>query len=310
MSVMTSEMMPDDMPRESWQSPKHEPNAELFPDMTIEAYHARRDVISKSMLCEMDCPAKFKWKYIDQAAEPVDSDVLNIGNAVHTLALEPSLFEARFYVISEGVKRDGRTDKYKAEIEAAAGRKMITAKDFKDIQGMAASLAMNKWALALLSRPGKIEPSIFWTDAETGIRLRARPDFMGDDGLIVDLKTGYSAEPKAFHRCAFDKHYDMSAAMTSAAFHALHGKMPDNYVFLVVEKEPPYIIEAYDSFRPCDAADPGRLTYHDAGVFRFRQMLNRYSECRKANHWPAYSGKITPMTVPFYGLKQMEGVDQ
>jgi hypothetical protein len=282
--------------------------AELIEDLSIEDYHARKDVISKSMLADMDCPARFKWKYLDGGKEP-DSDCLNIGNAVHTLALEPKLFHERFYVIGEGIRRDKRTEAFKEVISEAGTRKLIAHNDFKDIQGMAASLAGNKWALALLQGSGKIEPSIFWTDEETGIPLRCRPDFMRDDGLIVDLKTGHTAEPEGFMRTAWNLGYDMSAAMTSEGYRALTGKMPDNYVFLVVEKEPPYIIEAYDSFRPCDPADPAHLTYHDAGAFRFRQALNQYKQCRDTNNWPAYSGKISPMKVPYYGLKQMEGTE-
>jgi hypothetical protein len=281
------------------------PKAELFTDLSIEDYHKRRDVLSKSMLAEMGCPAKFKWKYIDGGEEP-DSDCLNVGNAVHTLALEPKLFHDRFYVIKEGIRRDKRTDAYKAVMAEAGTRKLITHNDFKDIQGMAASLASNKWALALLQGSGKIEPSIFWTDEETGIPLRCRPDFMRDDGLIVDLKTGHTAEPDGFMRTAWNCGYDISAAMTSEGYKILTGKVPDNYVYLVVEKEPPYIIEAYDSFRPCDPADPAHLTYFEAGAYRFRQALNRYKECRDSNHWPAYSGIISPMKVPYYGLKQME----
>jgi len=280
--------------------------AELREDLSIEDYHKRRDVLSKSMLADMECPAKFKWKYIDGGEEP-DSDCLNIGNAVHTLALEPKLFHERFYVIKDGIRRDKRTEAYKEILAEAENRKLITHNDFKDIQGMAASLASNKWALALLQDSGKIEPSIFWTDEETGLPLRCRPDFMREDGLIVDLKTGHSAEPQSFFRTAWNCGYDMSAAMTSEGYRALTGKMPDNYVYLVVEKEPPYIIEAYDSFRPCDSGDPAHLTYYDAGAHRFRSALNHYQECVRTNSWPSYSGKITPMKVPYYGLKKLEG---
>ena len=246
------------------------PNAQLFEDMSIEEYHSRKDVISKSMLSEMGCPAKFKWKYIDNAEQP-DKDYFNVGNAVHTLALEPGLFHDRFYVIPEGIRRDPRTKEFKICMAEAGQRKMLTAKDHASILGMAKSLAADKKSLALLQGAGKIEPSIFWTDDETKIRMRSRPDFMRDDGLIVDLKTGASANPDNFFRSAWENHYDVSAAMTTEGYQALYGKLPDNYVFLVIEKEPPYLIEAFDAFRPCEGSDPSGMSYYDAGVHRFRQ---------------------------------------
>lgn len=279
----------------------------------IEEYHALGDIkkygddaiLSKSQLAEMECPAKFKYKYIDGGKDD-EKDYLNVGNAVHTLALEPDLFHDRFYILPEGMRRDKRMKAYQDEIEAAGKRKMITHNDFQDIEGMAKSLSSNRTALSLLDTSGKIEPSIFWNDEETGVKLRCRPDFYRDDGLVVDLKTCNSAEPMKFFRDAFNFHYDMSVGMTCDGIKMLTGKMPDNYVFLVIEKKPPYIIEAYDSFRPWDKEDITKFTYYDAGQYRFRKMLEKFVECKKSGHWHGYQNKITPMSVPAYEMRNME----
>lgn len=294
---------------------KFDAKPRMIADMSIEDYHGDRSIISKSMLADMDCPQKFKWKYID-GAEQDDKGFLNVGNAVHTLALEPQLFDKRFHVLPETyVNKDGevkpfrcdtRMQVYKDEIEKAGKRKIIAASDLVNIKSMAKALASNKMALAILKRPGKIEASIFWTDEETGLRLKCRPDFLGDDSLIVDLKVTHNADPSIFFKTAFDIGYDMSAAMTTAGVTALYGKKPDNYVFLVIEDKPPYVIEAFDSFRPFDD-EPGGLTHLDAGEYRFRNALARYKKCVKTDIWPGYREKITPMGVPYYGIKQMEG---
>lgn len=285
----------------------------LSEELDIEEYHDLGDfrkhgdnaILSKSQLAKLDCPAKFKYEFMDGGAAE-EKDHLNVGNAVHTLALEPDLFHDRFYVLPEGLRRDPRTAAYKAEIEAAGKRKMITFNDFGDIEGMAKSLTSNKKALSLLDGAGLIEPSIFWNDDETGVRLRCRPDLMRDDGLIVDLKTGHSAEPMKFSRTAFDLHYDISVAMTCEGYKKLHGKKPDNYVFLMIESKAPYVIEAYDSFRPWDPDDMTKFTYFDAGWFRFRRMLDRFVECKKSGHWPGYQNIITPMSVPGYAMRNLE----
>lgn len=300
---------------EKVEADKFDHRAEIIPDMSIDDYHADHSIISKSMLVEMECPQKFKWKYID-GAKQADKGFLNVGNAVHTLALEPQLFESRFHVLpatyvnGDGEEKPFRCDPrmavYKAEIAKAGNKKIISAGDIENIKGMAAALASNKMALAILNRPGKIEASIFWTDEETGLRLKCRPDFLGDDSLIVDLKVTHSADPDIFFKTAFDIGYDMSAAMTTAGVTALRGKKPDNYVFLVIEDKPPYVIEAFDSFRPFDPEAPAALTYFDSGDYRFRAALAKYKSCRETGIWPGYREMITPMGVPYYGIKQME----
>jgi exodeoxyribonuclease VIII len=290
-----------------------EKTATFKTDMSIDDYHdlgsikkhGNKAVFSKSQLALMDCPARFKYEYIDGGQEE-EKDFLNVGNAVHTLALEPDLFHSRFYLLPEGVRRDKRMDAYKKHIEESKGRKIITANDYVDILGMAKALSSNKKAMYLLKAQGKIEASIFWKDEEHGFDLRCRPDFMRDDGLIVDLKTASSAEPNDFARSAFDCHYDMSVAMTCEGVEKLIGKKPDNYVFLAIEKKPPYIIEAYDSFRPWDKEDLAKTTYLDAGSFRYRKSLDKLSDCFKTGIWGSYSDIINPMAVPRYAMKKLE----
>ena len=97
--------------------------------------------------------------------------------------------------------------------------------------------------------------------------------------------------------------------MTCEGVKKLTGKKPDNYVFLMVESKPPYVIEAYDSFRPWDPDDITKFTYFDAGWFRFRRMLDRFVECKKSGHWPGYQKIITPMSVPGYAMRNLEKGD-
>lgn len=294
---------------------------ELFEDMTIDTYHAFGDftknggaaVLSKTMLAEMDCPAKFEHIYINGNPRPAKS-AFHIGAALHCCALEPDLFHDRFYVLPAGIRADPRSREYKSCLLEAKKRKIIpkfgseNVPGYDDVQGMAAAIVRSKKARLLLDRAGKVESSIFWTDPDSGLRLRCRPDFMSSDKapLIVDVKKTKSVQPDKFFRDAFDYHYDMSAGMTADGIFALTGKWPDNYVFLAIEDKPPYVIEAFDSFRPWDPTDPAALTYQQAGNYRLRQALRRFEECRKANIWPGYSDKILPMGVPQYALKKLE----
>lgn len=297
-----------------------DPSARLVGDLPIEDYHdlgnirkhGANAVLSKSMLGAMDCPAKFKWKYIDGGQEE-EKSYLNIGSAVHTLALEPDLFSKVFFVLPDTypdgkkVIRNPAHKAYQELLAQAGGKTILSTAEHRTVMGMAQALAGNKKALALLRRPGKVEASIFWTDDETGIKMRCRPDFMADDGLIIDLKTAASADKDLFCRSAWSLHYDMSVAITCAGYKALTGKMPENYIFIAVEKEAPHIVEVYDSFRPCDPTDPARMNYFDAGWHRYREALKKYRQCMETGIFPSYSDIINPMSIPFYGLKQLEG---
>ncbi|NBO40554.1 MAG: hypothetical protein EBU92_03265, partial [Betaproteobacteria bacterium] len=60
------------------------------------------------------------------------------------------------------------------------------------------AIANHAGACTLLDGDIAIENSMFWTDQETGIECRARPDIIRPDGLIVDLKTTQDAGASAF----------------------------------------------------------------------------------------------------------------
>lgn len=274
------------------------PKAELLKSLPMEEYHADRSRLSKSMISDFaDCPARFKHRYIDDNPRE-ETDSLRVGKAIHTLALEPELWAAE-YVVLDVDKRTKAGKEEWAEAEAS-GKTILRQKQYEDIEGMANALTRNPLALALLKSPGYVEATIHW-DHE-GIPAKCRPDFLRNDGLIIDLKTCRSAKPSLFHRDAENYHYALSVALTCSGYESLHGKPADNYVFLCVETEAPYIIECYESMAPMD--EVSGLTYLEYGRYHLEALLNRYRECLAANHWPTYSGKIEPMKAPAWAVNK------
>lgn len=289
--------------------------AKFYPDMSIDEYHghAKDMVLSKTMLKEIlppsGCPALFKWLYLDGGVDEKEStQSLNMGKAVHTLALEPELFEQTYFVLPEKyedgkkVVRNESHKKYQELLEQAGDKEIIREQDMENIKSMAKALTLNPFALSLLNAPGHIESSIFWTDEETGLKLRCRPDFMRDDGLIVDLKMAQTARPDLFRKHAFDFAYDVSVALTCRGYEALYGKRPDNYVLLLVEPKKPHLIEAYDTFRSYEM----ELSYLDGGELRLQQAMHLIQMGMETNNWPSYVGEIRPMEYPVYAKKFLE----
>jgi hypothetical protein len=262
---------------------------------TIDQYHQKDGYISKSVLSDIiDCPAVFKHWHVDNNVKP-QKDHLNIGNAVHTLAIEPELFNQRYHVLPEAIRRDKRSAAYIEQVQIAAERTIITFNDYESIHAMAMALKTDRTAKILLSRTGKIEHSIYWTCPKTGLKFKCRPDQMGDDGVIVDIKTDRDVRPHKFKWQSREYCYDMSVALTYRGYEALYGKPPEEYIFLLVDKEAPHIVQAYNTFR---TADDSVRSVLDEGNDRLDKAINKLLECQKTGIWPAYFDGIQPLSVP------------
>jgi hypothetical protein len=299
--------------------------AKLIENMPIGEYHAYSDikklgedaVLSKSMLAVFDdCPAKFEDAYIN-GGNQVSNDVMNLGNAVHLYALEPELFNTHYYVMplkKKGAQiiRNARNADFKEQMEIAGERIILQPSDMVDIKGMGEALKKDKKSMLLLDKPGKIEASIFWTDEQTGLKMRCRPDFMPDDGILVDLKTTGRADDDGFTRLAFDKHYDLSVALTARGYKSLTGEWPKEYVFLLAETKRPYVIEGKLSFVQTQYKG-GKLSksYWQIGEDRLSVLLDYYLNCKKRGKYPSYNETFMPMMAPDYQIRKLyEGETQ
>lgn len=306
-------------------------------DMDIDVYHGHKDVISKSMLGDLDdCPARFKHKYIDgNIAEPTKS--LRLGNAVHTLALEPELWKTGYHVLpatyydDKGKKKPFRNDKRMQVVQdqyeqagytisktetgldfvAGKGSKVIlTQAENAQVEAMANSLAKNNFACSLLKSPGYVESSIFWDmeveNPETGeieiVKMRCRPDLMRNDSLLADVKIANSVKPDFFFKDSHNFHYALSVAISFAGYEALYGKEPDNYVFVTVEQAEPHLVECYESMQPME--EMMGISYLDYGRAQLKSLLQKYVVCRANNEWPGYQTKIGTMGIPDWAMRE------
>jgi hypothetical protein len=89
--------------------------------------------------------------------------------------------------------------------------------------------------------------SVFWTDSETGLKLKTRPDApIVDKNIIVDVKTALDASPTEFARAAAKHDYPIQAVMQidGCIQSGLMSKV-DTYYWLVVEKAAPYCAVLY-----------------------------------------------------------------
>lgn len=260
-------------------------------DMTAEAYHLdpvpTRSLSSSGArkLLPPSCPAKFRY---DQVHGQVPKKAWDIGHAAHMLILGEG---------PELVRIDAdewRTNAIKAEVKAVHDRGAIPLKpaDFAMVHDMAAAIRQVPLAAKLLQPGGHAEKSLFWQDEQTGVWLRARPDWIGVPigamTPMIDYKTTVSAEPEAIRKSVHQWGYHQQDAWYIDGVNALG--LVDNPVFFFIfqEKTAPYLVTVVQLNQ--DATDIGRA--------RNRQAIEIYAECDATGHWPGYASDIVHTSLP------------
>jgi PDDEXK-like domain of unknown function (DUF3799) len=243
--------------------------------------------ISRSMLMEFKKSPYHYWhRYISEPrikSEPTPDMI--VGSAVHTLTLEPEHFQDEFFLLTTKTRPRRDSPGYKSMIESAEGRMVITSEEHEQAFLTYESIKADKRAFELL-QDCKIEHSIYFDHAITGLQCKVRPDaYYG--GIIIDLKTTADASERAFQNSALNYGYFLQAAMMFRAFESLEQKM-EKFVFLVAEKKPPYCVAIYT------LSDEG-LNY---GLFLFNELMYALAQCKETNHWPGYP--IKELKLPGY----------
>lgn len=168
------------------------------------------------------------------------------------------------------------------------GSILLKAEDFEPMADWLESLWDHDAAYTLL-RTGKgfFERAIRWTDPQTGLILRCKPDRMTDT-FIADLKTSRGANPKSFAKDAQNFGYHRQAAWYQDGVEALTGeRLP--FVFAVIEKNPPYRVETFEM--EDEWVETGRL--------QNRHIIERIAEQRKRGEWRSWThGKIIKLSAP------------
>ena len=263
-------------------------------------YHGKKALSNSSMGQLLKCPALFK-----QAIEDMDGEEhkrtpsLLFGQVFHAMVLEPKKVLSDF-----AMKQFNGTTKAGKEETAKAKEKGITlvpqdtwnaAKDMADV--------VNNHPLIKAAKKAddfKAETSVYWehkTDT-VNIPCKARIDGMatikGLGLVLLDLKTTISAAPDDISRHIIEYGYHRQAAWYKHAV-SIHGIIPESFVFLFVEKTPPYLCTAVTI-----AESAMELAYKD-----IQTALALYEECELSGNWRGYTDEIvTEVDLPEWVYKK------
>ncbi len=257
--------------------------------MTEQEYRSH-PAVSRSELWRLsESPEKFRYSK-EHPEEPTPA--LLFGQVFHKLALEPDTYGETFVVAPVA---DRRTKAGKAEweqfLETSQGKAVIPAEMHDLAAAMCQSLYSVPFVVKLLS--GTRELPIFWTDELTGEECKCRLDCLNESmgrPIVVDLKSTNDAGTEAFVRDAVKYGYDLQAAMYSVGAER-HTMQKPLFVFIVVEKKPPYAVNILQADEPF-LARGNRL---------FRSFLDIYHDCKCSGNWYGYLGKdnqINTLSLP------------
>lgn len=264
--------------------------------MSNNDYHALPSVSSSKLKTILRSPAHYHAAYLSGAPRKEPTTSMVLGSLTHTLFLEPEQYGSEYIVEPH---YDARTKEGKAVRDAfrqmTEGLTIITAEQLATAQAMANALCGHQIHEAMTG--GHAEASIFWTDDQTSLACRIRPDYqiapcdMWPTGLIIDVKSTDDARAEAFARTCVNFGYDLSAAMYCDGFQQHYGTTelePPLFLLLVVERDAPHAVACYE-------CSPEML---DKGSAKYRTAMNMLAESTASGMWPGYDDGIKLLNLP------------
>lgn len=256
--------------------------------MDDATYHA--DPVSAGSLSStgarriLDSPARYRYELTHREEKPefdeghyVHAKVLGVGMGIEVLDFD---------------SRRSNACKDAESAARAAGLVPVLAKDVAHLDAMAEAVLAHPTARAFLERDGQAEASAFAVDPETGMWLRARPDFLPVRGsgrtILVDLKTTITADPTEFGRRAAGLHYEQQDDLYRRVVQLARGDDDVAFVFVLVEKRPPHLVSVIEL----------DVVAQRIGAERNRRAIDLYAACKASNTWPGYPTEVAQVSLP------------
>ena len=274
----------------------------LIRDMFNADYHASPALGNSGISALAETPRHYFALYL-APDRPVRKTTVSKrrGTITHCAVLEPVSFSDRYIVKPAGLNLSTVAGRAWAA-DVPPGREVVTEDDVARCKAQrAAVLAVPE--LAALLEHGEAEVSAFWTDAETGVECKCRPDFVHTlaDGrvIILDLKTAADVSPRGFGRSARKYGYRRQAAWYSRGYALASGLDVAEFIFAAVTNTYPYIAAMHI---------PGEAVMRQ-GAEQCGKLLRLYADCMKSGIWPAYGSGPHVMELAPWEEEFEEGIE-
>jgi hypothetical protein len=258
-----------------------------------EDYHVRTlGMASSSALARVEKSLAHYRIWVDAADNDDgedDTKALYFGRGFHCALLEPACF-ARTYCVEpewgDCRKTDNklRRDSWRLE---HANLNLVSRADYDSWVGMAEAVRAHPTIGRLLAA-GEPEITLRWRDADTGLECKARADsYVERHATVLDVKTCMDARPHAFARSVAAYGYHRQEAFYRRGFKALGLELRE-FVFVAVEKTPPYGVRIY--LLNAEALE--------AGERAVSRSMSALAGAMQNGQWPAYPIDIEELALP------------
>lgn len=260
-----------------------------FQSMPESDYHAHPALGSTGIGKLLKSPAHYQA----MLNEPQDAtESMLFGRMVHMAILEPMRFHQTVVQKPDGMSF--ATKEGKAWREENGSKTILPYDQFNACLRIMNSVR-NHSLIGPILKEGLAEQSIFWRDL-SGAECKARFDWLGDDGTVLDIKTTEDASPEAFKRSIANYGYYRQAAHYSEGFaHSNYSHKPLRFLFVAVEKTAPFAVSVYELDQ--DAIRTGWL--------ECQMAIRTYQKCTEAGQWPSYSEAIQTIGLPVWTAKEL-----
>ena len=252
-------------------------------DLPEATYHAHPSLSSTGARKLLDSPARFHYA---QTHPQEHKTAFDLGSAVHSKVLGTG---SPVVSLPFDSFRSKEAQNERDQVYAYGGIPML-AKDLTEVDDISEAVLAHPTAKALFEQEGDAEASVFATDPDTGIKLRARFDYLAP--VCVDLKTsGKDASPAQFARTVASFGYDVQEGHYTDVYEFATGERRD-MVFVVVETAPPHLVAVHQLDRD----------FRDMGRVKARRARELFAECTESGVWPGYPPAISLVVPPMYAI--------
>lgn len=261
----------------------------LRTDISNDAYHASEE-LSRSRASALLATSPAHVKYSIDHPSP-STPALLMGGCFHTAVLEPMKLDYEYGCKPAEIDGKGPlTNHYKAEIERMEienpNKRWLRQSDYDTCMEMAGSALDN---LILKDYMSDIDSIIEGTGyfLEEGAECKVRPDlYLPSAEVVIDLKSTMDASEKGFTSSVKQFGYAFQACWYLEGLRKI-GYNPKQFIFVCVEKKPPYATATYT------------LSSYD--IARHREPMRRackiWATCFSSGVWPAYEDGVKTLEL-------------
>jgi len=276
------------------------PEPGVYHNVPAETYF-EWEAVSNSKLSLMNrSPMHYRHGFGEASA------AMRLGSLVHSGVLEPLSIAVRYVfmpdysshpdnVTGNGDRSFSSATKFVKSMQEKFialhhDKEIIGKSEYDTMIGMATAIQANNQAREIL-RDGVAEECAVWTDGRTGLRCKARIDWLkGSTGQFCDLKTTQDAGE--FERSIVKFGYHRQMAFYARGLRA-NGIDAEPWI-LAVEKSAPY---------GCRTA-PMSIDAIDHGEREVDGLLDRVLQCEQSGQWPGYDNPTAWNCPDWYGKNE------